>query len=182
MIGGTKRMIARCIDRMGRGACGDCAARNPCRFPVRNFLGLADRAGPGGRRVSPSGEHPFLAMLGRIAAALDGGRTPRETPFRRELERRLEPMLGSGPVRIGGIAREMGLSRQTLYRRLKAEGTSFEKVLDALRRRLGLRLIREEKISVKEAAWRLGFSDPAAFSRAYKRWTGKSPRGPRQSG
>jgi AraC-like DNA-binding protein len=48
--------------------------------------------------------------------------------------------------------------------------------LDGLRRRLALRLIRKEGLPVKEAAWRLGYSDPAAFSRAFKRWTGASPR------
>ena len=75
-------------------------------------------------------------------------------------------MLASGAIGMAAIARELGYSRQTLYRRLKAEGVTFEEVLDGLRRRLALRMIREEGLSVKEAAWRLGFSDPAAFSRA----------------
>ena len=56
-----------------------------------------------------------------------------------------------------------------------------------LRVRLGgqeLRLVREPGLSVKEIAYRLGFSEPAAFSRAFKRWTGRAPRAParRQSG
>jgi AraC-like DNA-binding protein len=101
---------------------------------------------------------------------------PREPgPFQREVEGHLEPRLASGPLGIDSVARALGVSRQTLYRRLKAEGVTFEELLDGLRRRLALRLLREEKLSVKEAAWRLGFSDPAAFSRAFKRWTGKSP-------
>ncbi len=68
------------------------------------------------------------------------------------------------------------MSRQTLFRRLKAEGTSFEKLLDALRHRLALGYLRGDKVSVNETAYLVGFSDPAAFSRAFRRWTGSSPR------
>ena len=96
-------------------------------------------------------------------------------PFREEVERHLEPLLAAGPIGIDSVARALGYSRQTLYRRLKAEGVTFEEVLDGLRRKLALRFIREEGLPVKEAAYRLGFSDPAAFSRAFKRWTGASP-------
>jgi AraC-like DNA-binding protein len=99
-----------------------------------------------------------------------------EGSFRREIEQRLEPMLERGPVRIEDVARALGCSRQTLYRRLKQEGVTFAELLDGLRRRLGLVYVRERGMSVKEAAYRLGFSEPAAFSRAYKRWTGSSPR------
>ncbi|MGZ8336908.1 MAG: helix-turn-helix transcriptional regulator, partial [Allosphingosinicella sp.] len=76
---------------------------------------------------------------------------------------------------IDRIARELGLSRQTLYRRLKEEGTTFAALVDGVRRRVALRLVREQALSVKQIAYRLGFSDPAAFSRAFKRWTGSSP-------
>jgi AraC-like DNA-binding protein len=48
-------------------------------------------------------------------------------------------------------------------------------LLDGLRHRLALQLIREGGLSVKQASWRLGFSEPAAFSRAFKRWTGSAP-------
>ena len=85
-------------------------------------------------------------------------------------------MLERGPVRIEEVARALGCSRQTLYRRLKEEGVTFAELLDSLRRRLGLLYVRERGMPVKEAAYRLGFSEPAAFSRAYKRWTGSSPR------
>ena len=73
------------------------------------------------------------------------------------------------------MARELGMSRQTLYRRLKAEGTTFEELLDAKRRQLAVRYLAVDRNSVKAAAYKLGFSDPAAFSRAFKRWTGSSP-------
>jgi AraC-like DNA-binding protein len=76
------------------------------------------------------------------------------------------------------VARELGLSRATLYRKLKQEGVSFEALRDELRRDLALRYLAG-KTSVSKTAYLLGFSDPAAFSRAFKRWTGKSPRGAR---
>ena len=70
----------------------------------------------------------------------------------------------------------MELSRQTPFRQLKAEGTTFEKVLDELRCQLALQYLRGKKASVNETAYLVGFSEPAAFSRAFKRWTGSSPR------
>ena len=74
------------------------------------------------------------------------------------------------------IGRELGLSRQTLFRRLRSENTTFEKVLDELRHRMALNYLNDEKMSVSQTSQLLGFSDPAAFSRAFKRWTGSSPR------
>jgi AraC-like DNA-binding protein len=59
---------------------------------------------------------------------------------------------------------------------LRAEGTSFEAVLDALRHRMALDYLSARRASVNQTAYLLGFSDPAAFSRAFKRWEGKSPR------
>ena len=65
---------------------------------------------------------------------------------------------------------------QTLFRKLKAKGVTFEKVLDDLRHKLALDYLNGKKVSVHETAYLVGFSDPAAFSRAFKRWTGSSPR------
>ncbi len=78
---------------------------------------------------------------------------------------------------MAATARALNMSRQTLYRRLKAEGTSFERVLDDLRRETALSYLESERLSVSETAYLVGFSDRSAFSRAFKRWTGRSPRG-----
>ncbi len=79
------------------------------------------------------------------------------------------------------IAGKLGLSRQTLFRRLRAEGVTFERVLDELRHTLALHYLQGQKVSVNETAYLVGFSDPAAFSRAFKRWTGSRPHWMRQS-
>jgi AraC-like DNA-binding protein len=94
---------------------------------------------------------------------------------RGRVERMLMPVLHKGDASMEMIAGKMGLTRQTLFRKLKAEGVTFEKVLDELRHRLALDYLGGKKASVNETAYLVGFSDPAAFSRAFKRWTGKNP-------
>ena len=171
-------MIAGCIERMRQGACATCERREACAFPwlhrEKRDSPFRRRAERGPRPTSSPGI-PFLAFLGEVAKAIEARAKPPRSPLQRDVERRVEPLLETGEVSIDRIARELGFSRQTLYRRLKAEGVTFEELVDGLRRRLALRFVREQRLPVKEAAWRLGFSDPAAFSRAFKRWTGSSP-------
>jgi len=95
---------------------------------------------------------------------------------RGRVESLLMPVLHKGEASMDAVAEKMGLSRQTLFRQLKAEGTTFEKVLDDLRHQLALQYLRGKKVSVNETAYLVGFSEPAAFSRAFKRWTGVNPR------
>jgi len=95
---------------------------------------------------------------------------------RGRVERLLTPSLKGGDVSMKTIAGNLGVSRQTLFRKLKSEGVTFEKVLDELRYKLALHYLGTKKMSVNQTAHLVGFSEPAAFSRAFKRWTGSSPR------
>lgn len=101
---------------------------------------------------------------------------------RGRVEAALLPILHTGDTGADAVARAMGVSRQTLFRRLKAEGATHGQVLDALRHRMALRYLHGKAASVNETAYLVGFSDPAAFSRAFKRWTGQSPRDARAAG
>jgi AraC-like DNA-binding protein len=174
MIREDKGMIAGCIDKMRRDSCGGCERRDACAELFPFLFKARPKAGPRAGEGSP-----FFSFLGEVAKAFEAKAEqrkapPRASPFRAEVETRLEPLLASGEVGIERLARDLGYSRQTLYRRLKAEGITYEQLLDGLRKRLALRFMRDG-LSVKDAAYRLGFSDPAAFSRAFKRWTGTSP-------
>jgi AraC-like DNA-binding protein len=91
------------------------------------------------------------------------------------------PILHTGDANMDAVATRIGLSRRTLQRRLGDEDTTFEKVLDALRHQLAQHYLDGKKVSVNETAYLVGFSDPAAFSRAFKRWTGTTPRGAKHS-
>ncbi|MDQ0463418.1 AraC-like DNA-binding protein [Caulobacter ginsengisoli] len=95
--------------------------------------------------------------------------------IRGRVEGLLLPILHTGEPRMDTVADRLGLSRPTLGRRLKAEGVTFEQVLDELRHRLAVDYLSGRKVSVNETAYLVGFSEPAAFSRAFKRWTGVSP-------
>ena len=166
MIVSIKDMIARCIERMRGGACATCDNRRIC--PAGRW-----QQAFGVPKEPPNSRSSFFEVLGGLAQSLGSERKPR--CFRKEVETALEPMLASGDVSIDRVAGQLGMSRQTLYRRLKSEDVTFEEILEAKRRQLAIRYLGLERHSVKLAAYKLGFSEPAAFSRAFNRWTGSSP-------
>src|SRR5258708_21571130 len=96
--------------------------------------------------------------------------------MRGRVENLLIPILHTGEASMDMIAVKLGLSRQTLFRKLKTEGVTFEQVMDELRHQLALHYLHGKKVPVNQTAYLVGFSEPAAFSRAFKRWTGSSPR------
>jgi AraC-like DNA-binding protein len=123
---------------------------------------------------TPSG--PMLDVLKAHSEALLEKLTSAKST-RGRLEILLEPLLPTGTATMEAVAGQLGLSRASLFRKLKEEGVTFEQVLDDLRHKLALRYLNGDGLSVKEAAYRLGFSEAASFSRAFKRWTGKRPSG-----
>lgn len=136
----------------------------------------AIRSNPSWERVQiqPDNRYVFGVLTERGDALLKGLESA-ET-VRGKVEALIMPILHTGEVSVETIAAKLNTSRQTLYRQLKDENATFEQVLDELRRRMALDYIAAKKVSVNETAYLVGFSDPASFSRAFKRWTGKSPR------
>ncbi len=73
------------------------------------------------------------------------------------------------------IASDMAMTEQTLRRRLRAEGYTFQKIKDNLRLDAAIFHLMGDKYTITDISDRLGFSTPSAFSRAFKTWTGVSP-------
>jgi AraC-like DNA-binding protein len=80
------------------------------------------------------------------------------------------------------IARSLGMSERTLARKLADEGLNFTELLQQLRRDFALRYLSDRKLHVSKIAWLLGFQEVSAFTHAFKRWTGKTPREMRTAG
>ncbi len=83
--------------------------------------------------------------------------------------------LTSGEPTEQGLAQALGMSRRTLQRKLNALGTTYKGVLDATRHELALQYLDDPARSVTDITFLLGFSEQSAFSRAFKRWSGKTP-------
>jgi AraC-like DNA-binding protein len=94
----------------------------------------------------------------------------------RECARRIAERLGSGEPSQTAIAREMAMSERTLQRRLQAEGTSFNELLDDARRTIAFTYLADRKLAAYEVSFLLGYAEPATFFRAFKRWTGQTPQ------
>jgi AraC-like DNA-binding protein len=93
------------------------------------------------------------------------------------LRRRLRTGLDAGKLPgFDDLALELHVAPTTLRRRLEAEGTSFQAIKDDLRRDTAIHLLVGGRRSVELIAADLGFGEPSAFRRAFKKWTGVQPR------
>ena len=73
------------------------------------------------------------------------------------------------------IAVSVNVSERTLRRKLTEEGTSFQEIKDKLRKNMAIYYLSQPDIPISTITNKLGFSEPAAFTRAFKQWTGQTP-------
>ena len=120
----------------------------------------------------PGADHDVCAVLERHAKAMLE-RLPAARSYADQVQARILAELPRGAPTLAGAAKALGASPRTVRRRLAAEATSYQALLDALRKELALRYL-DESLSVEEVAYALGFSEPSAFRRAFRRWTGRT--------
>ena len=80
-----------------------------------------------------------------------------------------------GTLSLEDVASNFNVAPRSLQRRLQDEGVTFQQLSDAVRKSLALHYMEAGKHPVKEIAIMLGYNELSAFSRAFKRWTGKAP-------
>lgn len=152
---------------------------------LRTFFGCAIEFGAPADQVIYSGDvkgdalpnaDPFLNKLLQGYCNDTLSQRTHRSDWRVRVENALAPLLPHGEATIEGVAERLGVSRRTLTRRLNQERVSFAHVLQEFRRGLAEQLFREPGMSIAQVAWLLGYQEPSAFSHAFKRWTGRSPR------
>lgn len=122
-------------------------------------------------------DNPLPARLERHSRGLKSfleSTTPSDE-FGTTLAKVVGSMLGVNPPSIETAAEIAGVSSRTLQRRLAAAATSFEEIVDRVRFEKALELLRNPSWKAGSVGSRLGYSDAANFSRAFRRWTGSSP-------
>lgn len=92
-----------------------------------------------------------------------------------QLKRMLADLMAKGEANADAACRALKLSRRTLQRRLKAEKTSFQKVLREVRAELAVRYLSDERLKALEVAMLLGYSNFSSFTTAFKSWYDMPP-------
>jgi AraC-like DNA-binding protein len=126
---------------------------------------------------------PYLNdLLLKYCEAALADRRGNTSQLRTRVENAISSVLPHGRVLVEDVARSLGMSERTLARKLSDEGLNFTEILQQLRRDLAVRYLDDRKLHVSKIAWLLGFHEVSAFTHAFKRWTGKTPREVRVAG
>ena len=120
-----------------------------------------------------SSDPALLAILTRAADEL-AKRASGDPLMTQQVKRVLHEALRSDDAQVESVAKQLGVAVRSLQRRLKDEGTSFQAVREDVRRALAQRYL-DDGLAIAEISFLLGFSEPSAFFRAFKRWTGMTP-------
>lgn len=133
------------------------------RFPV-SYLGIP----------MPHREPGLRALLDQQARALLEA-LPDPNVFDRAVQQCLVRLLPEGEVSVDKVAQAMHQSTRTLQRRLAGSHITWQQLLDRTREQLACQYLKDRALSLAEIALLLGYSEQSAFTRSFKRWTGKTP-------
>ena len=120
---------------------------------------------------------PFLNEL--LVAHCEDALSHRPTnrgSFRSVVQNAIVPLLPHGKAQASAVAKKLGLGQRTMARRLSLEDLTFSDVLDSLRGDLARQYLADPGLSISRIAWLLGYQEVSAFTHAFKRWTGTTPR------
>jgi AraC-like DNA-binding protein len=123
---------------------------------------------------------PYLGrLLIRICEQVLARRKARSGPLRADVENAIAALLPHGQARLENVAQRLRVTPRTLRRKLATEGLTFAGLLEDLRLALAKHYLADHHLSISRIAWLLGYTEVSAFSHAFRRWTGRTPRADR---
>lgn len=122
------------------------------------------------------GANTYLKGLMQQRVSAMQAQLPLQYSVRAQTVQLIERGLLSGEVSVAAVAGQLGISRQTLHRHLRAEQCSFSELLADVRRQYALQRLAQPDCRVEQLSRELGFSEPSAFYKAFKGWYGVSPK------
>jgi AraC-like DNA-binding protein len=149
--------VLRCPVRTRASWDGWALSRSAARLPLR-------RRDPVLRRWLEQQAAEILARLPASGGVCD------------EVRRALSAQVAAGELQLEVVARRLATTPRTLQRRLARAGTTFEALCDDARRQAAETYLSDPTLTVAEVTYLLGYSEPAAFHRAFKRWSGSTPQ------
>lgn len=123
-----------------------------------------------------SADHHLNDLLVTYCEDALAHRTPGGGSLRSIVENVIAPLLPHREARVEEIARRLGMSHRTLVRRLALEGLTFSGILDEMKIDLAKSYLKKDELPISQTAWLLGYGEVSAFTHAFKRWTGMTPR------
>lgn len=123
----------------------------------------------------PGGDEGLFRVLSNHAELLGAARPDPDDPVARARAEILR-VLKNGVPTIEETAQTLGIGTRTFQRRLSDQELTFSQIVDQVREEHARDLVATGALSLSEVAFFLGFADQSAFSRAFKRWTGQTPR------
>ena len=150
----------------------------PVRFEEAHNRLVFDRAA---WETPASGAHQGVLGVLMEHADLLLSRLPRGPDLVERTRRAISGRLRGGDPSLEGVARELGMSERSLQRHLRALGYTYNALADEVREATARLYLEQRDMALAEIGYLLGFADQSAFTHAFKRWTGSTPKEARAS-
>jgi AraC-like DNA-binding protein len=186
-------LVRTCRELTGRGLKPISVRIGHQRIPesheIDSFLGHKAQFGADRDEIVFSGEAANLQIVSAdkylnkiLIEYSENALARRKAPpdvLRTNVENAIAVLLPHGQARVDIVAQKLGISPRSLHRKLSAEGVTFEAIREDLQFALAKRYLTEQDLPISRIAWLLGYSEVSAFSHAFRRWTGRTPRADR---
>ena len=130
----------------------------------------------------PNADASLFPLLQQHAERLLAQRAEDSPSIVEDVRKALSSMLSTGDVKLKQVAERLEMHPRTLQRRLNDVESSFQDILETLRKDMAKRYLADRSMSLAEVAFLLGYHDQSSFNRAFKEWTGESPLSFRDGG